>query len=164
MSEMPTNTPRQQHVFSVRMLWLAAGCASLVGSSSRPPSFLNQKFSTQHIWEIFYTVPEIKTHKQTAILINTAGGPCALKNYRHLPPLNFCAFNFDRSVKNSKPHYFSLQLWLRTKTYCCQRSMRTRRYFQNIQSSKHGSVKLSSSQYFKSCIWTSKHLVLFVWF
>lgn len=39
MSETPTNTPRQQQVCSVRMP-AAAASGALVGSSSRPPSFL----------------------------------------------------------------------------------------------------------------------------
>lgn len=44
MSEMPTNTPRQQHVCSMRMLVGAAASVALVGSSSRPPSFLQFPF------------------------------------------------------------------------------------------------------------------------
>lgn len=45
MSEMPTNTPRQQQVCSVRMPagTGTASAALLVGSSSRPPSLLRKR-------------------------------------------------------------------------------------------------------------------------
>ena len=47
MSEMPTNTPRQQQVCSMRMPCAGAASAALVGSSSRPPSFLRKR--TTHL-------------------------------------------------------------------------------------------------------------------